>query len=180
MSHLADRKVLGILLGLASYAMYTLHYATMKWLDDSYSLGQLIFVRSAVMLAITLILGRQAMVRAFLSSPYKISTTSRGVLHFLSAFGFFVAAGYMPLADVTTLYSTSPLIGVLLAAVMLRERIRGVHGIAAVLGLVGAVIAAHPEGDVSMVPSLIALGAGALWALAVILTRKSGARESSE
>jgi S-adenosylmethionine uptake transporter len=180
MSHFAYRRLLCILLALASYAMYTLHYATMKWLDDGYSLGQLIFVRSAVMLAITLILGRQAMIRAFLSSPYKISTASRGVLHFLSAFGFFVAAGFMPLADVTTLYSTSPLIGVILAAVLLGERIRGIHGIAVVLGLIGAAIAAHPGGNVSMVPSLIALGAGALWALAVVLTRKSGARETSD
>ena len=120
------------------------------------------------------------MIRAFLASPYKIPTALRAVLHFLSALGFFVAAGLMPLADVTTLYSTSPLIGVLLAAVLLGERIRGFHWIAVLLGLAGAVIAANPAGNVSLVPSLIALGAGLLWALAVVLTRKSGARESSD
>jgi len=180
MSHLAERKMLGILLALASYAMYSLHYATMKWLDESYSLWQLIFVRSAVMLAITLVMGRQAMIRAFLASPHKLPTALRGVIHFLSALGFFVAAGLMPLADVTTLYSTSPLIGVLLSAALLGERIRSFHWIAVLLGLIGAVIAANPQGNVSFVPSLIALGAGLLWALAVVLTRKSGARESSD
>jgi drug/metabolite transporter (DMT)-like permease len=179
MSHFVDRKVLGVLLALASYAMYTLHYATMKWLDESYSLWQLIFARSAVMLVITLVVGRQATIRVFLASPYKLSTALRGVLHFLSALGFFVAAGFMPLADVTTLYSTSPLIGVLLSAILLGERIRGLHWIAVLLGLVGAVIAANPGGDVSLIPSLIVLGAGLLWALTVVLTRKSGARESS-
>lgn len=180
MDHVADRKVVGILLALACYAMYSLHYATMKWLGESYSLWQLIFARSAVMFFITLALGRQAMVRAFIASPYKVPTALRAVLHFLSALGFFVAAGLMPLANVTTLYSTSPLIGVLLAAVLLGESIRGFHWIAILLGLAGAVIAANPAGDVSPVPSLIALGAGLLWAMAVVLTRKSGARESSD
>lgn len=180
MSHLADRKLLGILLALASYAMYSLHYATMKWLDESYSLWQLIFVRSAVMLAITLVIGRLTMIKAFLASPHKLPTALRGVVHFFSALGFFVAAGLMPLADVTTLYSTSPLIGVLLSVLLLGERIRGFHWIAVLLGLTGAVIAANPQGAVSLVPSLIALGAGLLWALAVVLTRKSGARESSD
>lgn len=86
----------------------------------------------------------------------------------------------MPLATVTTLYSTSPLIGVLLAAILLGERIRRFHWIAILLGFVGAVIAANPAGDVSPVPSLIALGAGLLWATAVVFTRKGGARESSD
>ncbi len=180
MNQITDRKVLGVLLALASYAMYSMHYATMKWLDESYSLWQLIFVRSAVMLAITVILGRQAMIRAFLASPYKIPTALRAVLHFLSALGFFVAAGLMPLADATTLYSTSPLIGVLLAAVLLGERIRGFHWVAVLLGLAGAAIAANPGGDTSLGPSLIAVSAGLLWALAVVLTRKSGAQESSD
>jgi S-adenosylmethionine uptake transporter len=180
MSQFADRKVLGLLLALASYAMYTLHYATMKWLDESYSLWQLIFARSAVMLVITLVLGQQATIRAFLASPYKLPTALRGVLHFLSALGFFVAASFMPLADVTTLYATSPLIAVLLSAVLLRESIRGFHWIAVLLGLVGAVIAANPGGNVSLVPTLIVLAAGLLWALTVVLTRKGGARESSD
>jgi S-adenosylmethionine uptake transporter len=177
-SHL-DRRLLGILLALASYAMYSLHYATMKWLDESYSLWQLIFVRSAVMLIITLVMGRQSMIRAFAASRHKLPIALRAVIHFLSALGFFVAAGLMPLADVTTLYSTSPLIGVLLSVVLLGERIRGFHWLAVLIGLVGAVIAANPRGNVSAVPSLIALGAGLAWALAVVLTRRSGARESS-
>ncbi len=180
MTQLTDRKVLGILLALACYAMYSLHYATMKWLGESYSLWQLIFIRSAVMLIITLLWGRQVMIRSFLASPHKLPIALRAVIHFLSAFGFFVAANMMPLAEVTTLYSTSPLIGVLLSAVLLGERIRGFHWVAIFLGLIGAVIAASPQGNVSLTPSLIALGAGMLWALAVVLTRKSGARESSD
>jgi drug/metabolite transporter (DMT)-like permease len=180
MSHFADRKVLGILLALASYAIYSLHYATMKWLDESYSLWQLMFVRSVVMLAITLILGRRATIRAFLDSPYKLPTAFRSVLQFLCALCFFVAASFMPLANVTTLYSTAPLIIVLLSTLLLGESIRGIHWIAVLLGLAGTVIAANPDGNVSPLPSLIALGAGFFWALTVVLTRKSGARESTD
>jgi len=180
MSHFANRKPLGIALAVASYAVFSLHYATMKWLGESYMLWQLIFARSVVMLSITLILGRGPTIKAFLASPYKLPTALRGVLQFLSALCFYVAAGYMPLANVTTLYSTAPLIIVLLSMFLLGERIQGLHWIAIIVGLVGTIIAASPGHGVSLIPSLVALGSGLFWALTVVFTRKSGARESSD
>jgi S-adenosylmethionine uptake transporter len=82
MSYFADRKIVGVLFACASYGMYTLHYATMKWLDTRYSLWQLIFIRSALMLAITLALGGRGMISGFATSPYKVPTAFRGVLQF--------------------------------------------------------------------------------------------------
>ena len=180
MTHYANRKTLGITLAVASYAMFSLHYATMKWLGGRYSLGQLIFARSVVMLVITLVSGRGQTVKSFLSSPYKLPTALRGVLQFSSAVCFYVAASRMPLANVTTLYSTAPLIIVLLSTILLHERIHGLQWLAVIVGLIGTIIAAEPGHGVSFVPSLIALGSGTFWALTVVLTRKSGARESSD
>jgi len=180
MNHFANRKALGIALAIASYAMFSLHYATMKWLGGSYSLWQLIFARSVVMLSITLLLGRGKTIRAFLVSPYKLPTALRGVLQFLSALCFYVAAASMPLANVTTLYSTAPLIIVLLSTSLLGERIQGLQWIAVLVGLVGTIIAANPGQGASFIPSLVALGSGLFWALTVVFTRKSGARASSD
>lgn len=180
MNHFANRKTLGIMLAVASYAMFSLHYATMKWLGGSYMLWQLIFARSVVMLSITLLLGRGPTIKAFLASPYKLPTALRGVLQFLSALCFYVAASYMPLANVTTLYSAAPLMIVLLSTFLLGERIHGLHWIAIVIGLVGTIIAANPGHGASLIPTLTALGAGLFWALTVVFTRKSGARESSD
>jgi drug/metabolite transporter (DMT)-like permease len=180
MSHFANRKALGITLAVASYAMFSLHYATMKWLGESYVLWQLIFARSVVMLSITLLFGRGPTIKAFLASPYKLPTSMRGVLQFLSALCFYVAASHMPLANVTTLYSTAPLLIVLLSTFLLGERIRGLHWIAVIVGLVGTIIAANPGHGASFIPSLVALGSGLFWALTVVFTRKSGARERSD
>lgn len=180
MSGFADRKMLGIVLALASYALYSLHYATMKWLDSSYSLWQLIFIRSVVMLAITLAVGRTATIRGFIRSPYKLPTAMRGLFQFMSALCFYVAASQIPLADVTTLYSAAPLIVVLLSTFILGEKIHGLHWLAIGIGLLGTVVAADPGGSANIVPLLLALGAGLFWALTVVFTRKSGARESSD
>lgn len=86
----------------------------------------------------------------------------------------------MPLANVTTLYSTAPLIIVLLSTVLLGERIRAFHWLAIIVGLVGTLIAANPARGAELWPSLVALGSGLFWALTVVFTRKSGARESSD
>jgi drug/metabolite transporter (DMT)-like permease len=180
MSHFANRKALGITLAVASYALFSLHYATMKWLGGEFPLWQLIFARSAGMLLITLFLGRSATIKAFVASPYKLPTALRGVLQFSSALCFYVAASYMPLANVTTLYSTAPLIIVLLSMFMLGERIRPIQWIAILVGLVGTIIATDPGHGARIVPSLIALGSGLFWALTFVFTRKSGARESSD
>jgi drug/metabolite transporter (DMT)-like permease len=180
MSHYANRRTLGITLALAGYAMFSLHYATMKWMGGGFPLSQLIFARSVVMLFITLLLGRTATIRAFIASPYKLSTAWRGVLQFLSALCFYVAASTMPLANVTTLYSTAPLIIVLLSTVLLGERIKAVHGIAIIVGLVGTIIATNPSQGASWTASLVALGSGVFWALTVVFTRMSGAREGSD
>lgn len=180
MAEIADRKWLGILLALASYALYTLHYATMKWLGGDYSLWQLIFLRSAAMLAITLVLGRKATLRAFAASPHKLPTAIRGALQFLSALCFYKAANALPLADVTTLYSTAPLIIVVFSMLLLKEKVGFAHGLAVALGLVGTVVAAGPSIDTAGLPVLYALGSALFWALTVVLTRKSGARESTD
>lgn len=171
---------MGIVLALASYAMYSLHYASMKWLGGSYSLWQLIFLRSAMMLVITLGLGRARTIRGFVASPYKLPTALRGVLQFLSAYCFYMAANSMPLADVTTLYSTTPLMIVLLSIFFLGERIHGFQWVAVALGLLGTIIAANPRADAALFPILYALGSALFWALTVVFTRKSGARESSD
>jgi S-adenosylmethionine uptake transporter len=179
MSHFADRKMIGILFACVSYGMYSLHYATMKWLGGDYSVWQLMFIRSLEMFLITLALGRRATIRAFVASPYKATTAVRGVLQFLSGLCFYVAAQSMPLADVTTIYSAAPLIIVILSIFVLGEKIHGFRWIAVMLGLAGTIIAANPGGETNLVPALMAFGSGVFWALTVVFTRKSGARESS-
>ena len=179
MSYFADRKPLGIALILGSYGMYSLHYATMKWLGTGYSLWQLIFIRSVLTLVITLALSGRGTIVETIRSPYKGSTAFRALTQIGSMWCFYTAAAVMSLAEVTTLYSAAPLIVVVLSIFVLGEKVRGYRWLAVALGFAGTAIAANPGGAIDLVPTLIALGSGAWWAVTVVLTRKSGARDSS-
>lgn len=179
MRGLADRKIVGVLFACAGYGMYSLHYATMKWLDTGFSLGQLTFARSAVMLAIALAFAPRGTVAATIASPYKFSTAVRAGLQLLSVLCFFTAAGSMSLAEVTTLYSTAPIIIVILSVFLLGEKVRGFRWLAIGVGIIGTIVAANPGAGLSLAPMVLALGSGLFWALTVVFTRKSGARESA-
>ena len=179
MTFAIDRKYLGVAFACASYGIYSLTYATVKWLEADYSLWQLVFMRSVVMLVITLAVSQRGSVSAAIASPHKKSMALRGVLQFLSMGCFFLAAREMSLSAVTTLYCTAPLIIVVLSVFVLGETVRGYRWLALLAGIVGSVIAANPGGALSPVPSLIALGSGLFWALTVVYTRKSGAQDSA-
>lgn len=181
MGHGIDRKYQGILFALASYSMYSFHYATMKWLGDfhstassaSPSIMQLIFVRSAVMLGITLIVSRRGTLAAAIVSPAKNAALLQAVLQFLSMACFFIAERDMSLSEVTTLYTTAPLMIVVLSIVLLGERIQGVRWIGVFIGVIGTVIAAHPSGNMNALPTGLALLSALFWALAVVSIRKN-------
>jgi drug/metabolite transporter (DMT)-like permease len=179
MSDFQVRKPFGVLLALASYGMHSFHYATLKWLGNNYSLWQLIFIRSVLTLAITVAVSGSGTVAAAAASPRKISTVMRAATQIASIWWFYTALASMSLAEVTTIYSAAPVITVVLAIFVLGERVRGFRWLAVALGFAGTAIAANPGGAENPVPALMALGAGAAWALTVVLTRKSGARDSS-
>lgn len=179
MTDAIDRRLAGILFACGCYGLYTLHYATVKWLGSSYSLWQLIFVRSVIMFGITLALNRGGAVREAIASPHKVQTALRATLQFVSALCFYFAAASMSLPTVTTIYSAAPLMVVVLSIFLLAERVNGYAWIAILVGLAGTVIAADPGGEINAWSAIAALASAFFWALTVTLTRKSGAREST-
>ncbi|MGO7136521.1 DMT family transporter [Rhizobium leguminosarum] len=173
-----NRQYLGIALICGSYLMYSIHYATMKLVSASYPVLELLFIRSAIMVAVT-VFWRPSAVREVVKSPHKWSTVLRGGLHVTATACYFLAAVSLPLGEVATLYATAPLVAVVLSAIILGERVRGLQWAAVLIGLVGAVVAANPTGAISLGPILLGLAAGLLWGVTIVFTRKSGSREST-
>lgn len=176
MGQVVGRAGWGVVWALGSYLAYALHYATVKALGARFDLNQLIFLRSAVMLALTLGFGGGpiATLGEFLREGGKVATGLRSLCQYLSALLFFLAASAMPLADATTIYSAAPLIVLALSMAFLGERPRALQGAAVVLGLCGTVIAADPSGGMRLVPVASAFGGAVFWALTVVLTRVDG------
>lgn len=85
---------------------------------------------------------------------------------------FFGALFFIPLANGTAVFFTSPLIMTALAPLILREKV-GYHRWGAVLvGFVGALFVLKPSADGEFIGYLMALGSAVFYALYLLLTRK--------
>jgi drug/metabolite transporter (DMT)-like permease len=85
---------------------------------------------------------------------------------------FFLALGYLPIADTLAIYFVQPLIVTLLAPVILKEHVGLRRWIAVFIGLIGTLIIIRP-GFQTLNPGIfLALFAGATSGLYMIITRK--------
>jgi len=65
-------------------------------------------------------------------------------LAFVAGVCFYFAAKYMPLADITAIHFSRPIFAAILAAIVLKEVIRGPRAIAIIGGFIGAAIIIRP------------------------------------
>ena len=118
--------------------------------------------------------------------PLAVAVSDRRLLFYrgfmLGSVGicFMPALQYLPLAEGTALYFLSPLIVVLLAPLVLREKVGLKQYAAVLLGLIGMLLIVNPGGDISLVGSLLMLVAATGYAMVQLLTRKLAHRMQSE
>ena len=67
-----------------------------------------------------------------------------GILAFAAGTCFYFAAKYMPLADITAIHFSRPIFAAILAAIVLKEVIKGPRAIAILGGFIGAAIIIRP------------------------------------
>jgi drug/metabolite transporter (DMT)-like permease len=137
---------LGIHLKICGALCMTLMAACVKALEGTVPLGQIAFYRSVVTLlpifAWILWEGRAAEV---FRMRHLARHFPRGVFGSIAMILSFVALACLPLADAILLGYTTPLMTVILAIVMLKERVPGYRWAAALLGTAGVVIALSPH-----------------------------------
>ncbi|MDP6109340.1 MAG: DMT family transporter, partial [Rhodospirillales bacterium] len=96
----------------------------------------------------------------------------RGGFLLLSTILFFTAISLMPIADALALFFVSPLIVTALSPVLLGENVGFRRWIAVSIGFIGALIIIRPGMTVINTGTLLALGAGTIYALYMVATRK--------
>ncbi|WP_146347949.1 DMT family transporter [Falsiphaeobacter marinintestinus] len=103
----------------------------------------------------------------------------RGLINICAMLMFFTALSITPLAKVTALSFAAPIFAAVLSVVFLGERFRLYRWIAILFGFLGVLIILRP-GFVTLEPgALLAAGAAALWAVAMILIKILSRTESS-
>ncbi len=171
--------MLGIGLSVLAYALFSLHDASIKWLVAVLPAWQVLFCRSAAIVAGCLVIGRGRLLAQALATPLKGPLALRGAITLAAWLCYYTAARSTPLAELVTLYFSAPILVTVMSAPLLGEPVSRTRWIAVGIGFAGVLVAANPMHVRLSINVPLILIAAALWAYAVILMRKIARRESS-
>lgn len=173
----ADQTMRGIALTVASYAVFAVSDATVKWLVADFPVLQVLFVRSFIVCVLAVTLGGRQRLFDLARSPNKGWLALTGATVLCAFFFYFTAARSLGLAQLVTIYFAAPAIVVVLTVVVLRERVRPARWLATLVGFAGVVIAADPTSGGSLLPAAAALASAFFWAVSQLLIRKVSSLE---
>src|SRR3954452_24965516 len=159
----------GIGLMVLGVFLFSCNDALGKWLLATYSVGQMLFVRSiAAMQLLAPFIWREG-IAPFRAAPRLGLQVLRVILSTLEIAMFFIAVPYLPLADTVTFYLAAPIFVTVLSAVLLREQVGWRRWTAVLIGFGGVMIALRPSTATLSWPALIAL-AGSMFFSVLMIT----------
>ncbi|CAN0535291.1 MAG: EamA family transporter [Mameliella sp.] len=155
----------GIALKLTAVVLFTIMASLIKASSEYVPTGEAVFFRSFfAMPVIVAWLAMRGDLRSGLKAKNPLLHIWRGLIGVMAMGCGFAALGLLPLPEVTALGFAAPMMTVLLAALMLGERLRAFRLSAVGLGLLGVLIVLWPR------LSLDELGGSATLGVALVLT----------
>ncbi len=164
-------------IGLAGYAVFSVHDAIIKHLGSSYSVIQIVFFSALFTFPLIALLLVRDSEPGTLRPKHPGLVALRSVSGSVAAFSAFYAFTVLPLAQVYAILFATPLIITLLAIPFLGETVRLRRGLAVVAGLVGVLVVLRPGAEDLALGHLSALVAAFLSAVNAIIMRKIGGEE---
>ena len=162
--------LLGIGLMLLGMFMFSVNDVMGKWLVATYSVGQVLLLRSIAALAVLLPIMRRQKVR-FALPPRPGLHALRIAFSTLEVAAFYWAVTYLALADVMTYYLAGPIYVAAFAVFWLGEKLDRPRILAIAVGFLGVVVALRPSAATLSLPALIALAGSVFYSLLLITTR---------
>ncbi len=157
--------VLGVL-------MFALNDVMGKWLVATYTVGQVLLLRS---LAAMLILAPMAMkegLSTIIRAPRPGLQLLRVAFGTLETACFYWAVVTLPLVSVMTYYLAAPLYVAAVAPLLLNERLSRDQWMAVILGFMGVLCVLQPSAETLTLPAMIAIVGSALYAGLMLTTRQ--------
>ncbi len=182
----SSRPLLGIGLKIGATLAFTLMAAIARHFGQDIPVGQIVFFRSAfafIPIGIALLAVGGGL--SNLNTKHPWLHARRACTGVLAMFTYFSALTYLPIADVTAISFASPLIVVILAAVMLGERVRFFRWGAVLTGFAGVLVMISPhvgEGlpsELATTGILFGLANAVLVAFTMIFIRMMSGTESA-
>lgn len=135
---------LGILLMLAGMFLFSVNDAIGKWLVATYSVGQVLLIRSAAALLVLLPFLWRRDLRTLLVVERPGIQAARVAFSTGEVFCFYLAVTHLPLADVMTFWMAAPLCVAAVAPLLLGERVGLIRWLSTTAGFAGVLIALEP------------------------------------
>lgn len=164
--------VAGILLMLAGDFMFALNDAMGKWLVASFSVGQVVLIRSiGAFLVLGPMIARQGTEKLFHMERRDLQVL-RVIAATLDTSFFYAAVIYLPLADVMSFYMAGPIYVAALSHFLLGEKVGWRRWSAITVGFCGVLIMLKPSSSALSLPAVFALVGSLSFAFAIVLNRR--------
>lgn len=150
---------------------FALNDALGKWLIATYSVGQLLLVRSVAGLVFLAPFIRREGWGAFKQAPRPGLQLLRPVFSTVEVACFYWALAYMPLADVMTFYLAGPIYVTAVSPLLLGEHVGWRRWLAVIAGFVGVMVALQPSADSFTPAAMVALAGSFSFSVLMICTR---------
>jgi drug/metabolite transporter (DMT)-like permease len=157
---------------LVGIFFFALNDALGKWLISTYSLGQLLLVRSAAALVLLAPFIWREGLTPFRAAPRPLIQWLRPVFSTLELGCFYWALAYMPLADVMTFYLASPIYVTAVSPFLLGEHVGWRRWAAVIAGFAGVMIALNPSAQSLTPAAMVAIVGSVSFSVLMILTRR--------
>jgi len=177
-----EQPLLGAFCKIMAMLMFSLMFASIRWLGPHFPIGEIVFFRSFLGLPVIVLVAYLSGGIHLLATKRLDSHALRSIAGAISMFCNFTAYTLLPLADATAIGFAAPLFVVVLAATILRERVHVYRWSAVAIGFIGVVVIVGPEAQMArgaVIGAAFALTGAALAALAMIFLRRMSAHEHS-
>lgn len=162
---------LGIMLMLLGDFMFSANDTIGKWLVATYSVGQVLLIRSAAGLVVMAPMVARHGVRRLVEVERPGTQIARVFFSTTEVTLFYAAAVYLPLADVMTFYLAAPIWVAALSPFMLGEKVGWRRWAAILIGFVGVVVALRPSAASLSWASLMSIVGSVFFAFMIIQSR---------
>ena len=172
-----DHRILGITCVVGAITLFVLQDALIKWLSGDYPLHEIVLVRAASAIAVTLFVMRLEGGAHLLRTHRLGLQLARSGLLVLANCAFYLALAAMTIAEATAIFFIAPLLITALSALMLHDTVGPRRWAAVCVGLAGVIVMLGPGEGVLQWVALLPIAAAAAYALMQIITRRLGTTE---
>ena len=166
-----DHTLAGIALMLVGIFFFAVNDTMGKYLVGTYSVGQILLMRSAAALVFLAPFLRREGLSAFTRAPRPWLQVTRAVFATLEVACFYWALTGMSLADTMTFYLAGPIYVTAVSAFLLGEHVGWRRWMAVIAGFFGVMIALGPSGGAFSPHALVAIAGSLTFSIFMVCTR---------